>query len=161
MDRPTDKATHESDQPLLKKRVFENDIVTCLIRPSFYCLIHFSKKLQLRKSKQHLSNTTKPIFLDSILQEVTMGQCMYVEVQNYGGRDVFLRIQNILFLFTICCLIFVVCYFFFIICYYLFAICQGAFKYYISAFFKILSPPPSPSSGKSARVQTPHPPLIR
>ena len=135
----------------------EFKIATCLIRPSLYCLTHFSKTLRLRKSKQHLSNTTKPIFLDSILQEVTMGQCMYVEVQNYGGRDVFLRIQNILFLFTICCLIFVVCYFFFIICYYLFAFFQGAFKYYISAFFKILNPPPTPSSGKSARVQTPTP----
>ena len=33
---------------------------------------------------------------------------------------------------------------------------QGVFKYYISAFLRILNPPP-PSSAKSSRIQTPTP----
>ena len=50
-----------------------------------------------RISNRNLSNTTKPIFLDSRLQEVTMGAiCMYY-FETMSAEDVFLRIQ-ILFL---------------------------------------------------------------
>ena len=45
-------------------------ISTCLIWPNWYCLIHFSKRLRLLHPNSNLSNMTKLILLDSLLQEV-------------------------------------------------------------------------------------------
>ena len=45
-------------------------ISTCLIWPNWYCSIHLSKRLWLLHPNCNLSNMTKLIFLDSLLQEV-------------------------------------------------------------------------------------------
>ena len=46
------------------------EISTCLFRPSLYCLVHFSTRLQDLNSKRKLVYMTMLILLDSVLQEV-------------------------------------------------------------------------------------------
>ena len=51
-----------------KRKVLRLQILICLIRPSLNCLINDSKRLPRGNPNSSLSNTTKPMFLESLMQ---------------------------------------------------------------------------------------------